>query len=99
MLEGIGMIAANPPSATDFLRGTSEMGRLIRNFDWSLTSLGPIESWPPSLKTSVGLILGSRHPMWIGWGPDMTFLYNDAYLHVLGLAKHPQALGQPAKKV
>jgi hypothetical protein len=50
--------------------------------------LGPAELWPQLLKTSVSLILGSRHPMWIGWGTGMTFLYNDAYLHVLGAVKH-----------
>jgi hypothetical protein len=37
--------------------------------------------------------------MWIGWGEQMSFLYNDAYLHVLGLAKHPSALGKPASEV
>ena len=29
----------------------------------------------------------------------MSFLYNDAYLHVLGLAKHPKSLGRPASEV
>jgi hypothetical protein len=75
------------------------MGDCIRAFDWTCTLLGPIESWPQSLKTSVNLILSSRHPMWIGWGAEMTFLYNDAYLHVLGPAKHPGALGRPASEV
>src|SRR5690606_21784378 len=51
------------------------------------------------LKTSVNLILNSRHPMWIGWGKEMTFLYNDAYVSVLGAAKHPSALGRPASEV
>ena len=37
--------------------------------------------------------------MWIGWGEDVTFLYNDAYIHVLSLAKHPSALGKPAAEV
>lgn len=75
------------------------MGARIRAFDWTHTPLGPIELWPQSLKSSVSLILGSRHPMWIGWGRQMTFLYNDAYLHVLGPAKHPSALGRPAAEV
>lgn len=70
-------------SRADFLAGAGEMGARIRTFDWARTPLGPLESWPQSLKTSVSLILTSRHPMWIGWGPEMTFLYNDAYLHVL----------------
>jgi signal transduction histidine kinase/DNA-binding response OmpR family regulator len=75
------------------------MGRRINDHDWSATPLGPNESWPPSLRTAVDLMLNSRHPMWIGWGPEITFLYNDAYLSVLGDAKHPWALGRPAAEV
>jgi hypothetical protein len=37
--------------------------------------------------------------MWIGWGRDVTFIYNDAYIQVLSLAKHPEALGKPAAEV
>lgn len=75
------------------------MGMLIRSFDWSQTPLGPIETWPQSLLTSVSIILNSQHPMWIGWGPDNTFLYNDPYIDVLSLVKHPWALGRPAAEV
>jgi signal transduction histidine kinase/FixJ family two-component response regulator len=89
------IVTASP----DFLSGSGEMGRLIRDFDWSHHPLGSTDSWPQSLKTSISLILNSQHPMWIGWGPDMSFLYNDAYLKVLGLAKHPWALGCPAHEV
>src|ERR1700761_7253231 len=88
-----------PGESFDFLAGGGEMGRLIREFDWSCHRLGKASEWPQSLKTAVSLILNSQHPMWIGWGPEMSFLYNDAYLHVLGLAKHPRALGRPAAEV
>jgi PAS domain S-box-containing protein len=81
------------------LAGGGKMGVLIRSFDWSQTPLGPIESWPQSLLTSVSIILNSQHPMWIGWGPENTFLYNDPYIDVLSLAKHPWALGRPAAEV
>jgi signal transduction histidine kinase/DNA-binding NarL/FixJ family response regulator len=83
----------------DFLSGGGEMGRRIREFDWSGHRLGRPDDWPRSLKTAVSLILNSQHPMWIGWGREMSFLYNDAYLHVLGLAKHPKSLGRPAAEV
>ncbi len=82
-----------------WLAGGGTLGQLIREHNWSRTSLGPIESWPQSLKTSVNLILSSQHPMWIGWGKNATFLYNDAYIQVLSLAKHPWALGRPASEV
>jgi signal transduction histidine kinase len=87
-------------SEPDFLSGGGEMGERIRNFDWSKTTLrtSPAE-WSSSLKTAVSLILNSQHPMWIGWGHDMAFLYNDAYFHVLGQSKHPWALGRPAAEV
>ncbi|MFP2932564.1 ATP-binding protein [Pyxidicoccus sp. 3LG] len=71
----------------------------MRALDWSLTPIGPIERWPQSLRTAVNLILSSQHPMWIGWGPEATFLYNDAYIQVLSLAKHPWALGRSAEEV
>ena len=77
----------------------SELGTLIRRFNWASTPLGPAERWPHSLRTAVSLMLNSRHPMWIGWGPDASFLYNDAYISVLGKAKHPWALGRPAAEV
>ena len=78
-------------SAQDWLAGGGKLGRLIREYDWSKTPLGAIDGWPQSLKTSVNLILNSQHPMWLGWGPGATFLYNDAYIQVLSLDKHPWA--------
>ncbi|HEY6350077.1 MAG TPA: ATP-binding protein [Candidatus Angelobacter sp.] len=87
------------PSDLDFLSSRGEMGERIRSFDWSRTSLGSITTWPQSLRTAVSLILNSQHPMWVGWGPQAIFLYNDAYIRVLSLAKHPWALGRPAAEV
>jgi hypothetical protein len=37
--------------------------------------------------------------MWMGWGEQVTFLYNDAYINVLSMAKHPWALGRPTIEV
>jgi PAS domain S-box-containing protein len=86
-------------SSQDWLAGGGELSKLIREHDWSQTPLGPLGSWPQSLKTSVNLILNSQHPMWVGWGPAATFLYNEAYIQVLSSAKHPGALGKPAADV
>ena len=74
------------------------VGDLIRSRDWSTTSLGPISAWPRSLKTIIGVMLGSRFPMMLGWGPDLLQFYNDAYLPVLGV-KHPASLGAPVRVV
>ena len=87
------------PRTVEFLSGGGELSRLLLAKDWSATPLGPVEQWPQSLKTTVSLMLNSRHPMWVGWGPEATFLYNDAYISVLSDAKHPWALGLPASVV
>ena len=81
------------------LSGQTEMSRRIRGHDWSRTVLGPLERWPQSLRTAVDLMLGARQPTWIGWGPGLTMLYNDACIDALGLAEHPAALGRDVAEV
>src|SRR5579884_3104830 len=81
-----------------FLAGGGEMGERIRAFEWSKTPVGPAADWPQSLKTAVRIMLTSRQPMWLGWGDELTYLYNDPYKSIIG-GKHPQALGQPFAQV
>ena len=69
------------------------MGALMRAHDWSTSPLGPPSGWPQSLRTAVSLVVNSGHPMFIAWGPELGFIYNDAYAEILG-AKHPDALGR-----
>src|SRR5262245_38764769 len=75
------------------------MAALMRGKDWSTSPLGPTEGWPQSLRTVVRVLLTSRFAMWMGWGPDLTFFYNDAYRAMTLGAKHPWALGRPAREV
>ena len=77
----------------DFLAGGGSTGALMRAHDWSGSPLGPPDTWPQSLRTVVGLLLQSQFPMFVAWGPDLGFLYNDPYAEILG-AKHPRALGR-----
>ena len=63
------------------------MGARMRAFDWSETPLGAPETWPQSLKTAVHIMLTSRFAMWMAWGPELTFLCNDAYLPTTGLKR------------
>ncbi|WP_334164630.1 PAS domain-containing sensor histidine kinase [Phenylobacterium sp.] len=77
----------------DFLLGGGEMGERLRAHDWSASPLGPPEAWPQSLRTAVSIMLNSGHPMFVAWGPELGFLYNDAYSQILG-DKHPAALGR-----
>ncbi len=88
----------NGPEAPPFLRGSGKMGELMQSHDWRASSLGPPEAWPQSLRTAVSLMLNSLFPMFIAWGKDLSFLYNDAYRPILG-RKHPQALGLPFETV
>jgi hypothetical protein len=73
----------------EFLSGTGEMANLMRLRDWSKTSLGAPDIWPQSLKTVVRVMLSSRYAIWIGWGPELAFLYNDAYARMTLGKKHP----------
>lgn len=75
-----------------FLTGESEAAELMRSLDWSSSPLGHPSCWSRSLLSVVGLMLGSKFPMFVAWGPELGFLYNDAYGVILG-AKHPAAMG------
>ncbi|MBP2308045.1 PAS domain-containing protein [Azospirillum melinis] len=77
----------------DVFTGGGEMGRRMREMDWSATPLGRPEDWPQSLRTIVNLMLTSSFPMFAVWGPELTFLYNDSYRPILG--DKPEALGRP----
>ena len=81
-----------------FLNGGGEMGDRTRRYPWAESSLGSPDRWPKSLQTTVSIILSSRFPMFLWWGPDMIQFYNDAYRPSLGsTGKHPSALGQKGK--
>ena len=77
----------------EFMAGGGEVGFLMRSFDWSTSPLGSPSARLQSLRTVVGLLLQSRFPMFVAWGKDLGFLYNDPYAEILG-AKHPAALGR-----
>jgi GAF domain-containing protein len=74
--------------------GGGEVGALVRAHDWASTPLGPIESWPPALRTAVDLTLASPAAAIVLWGPRYIQIYNDLWA-TLHRSKHPSALGQP----
>jgi len=72
---------------------------LMRDKRWEATSLGAVDTWPSGLRSAVGIVLTSRFSMWMAWGDDLTFLYNDAYrTDTLG-TKHLRALGMPTREL
>ena len=84
------------PANLRFLDAPGEVAKLMRDHHWSESPLGPPESWPQSLRSVVSLMLRSRFPMFVAWGPSLGFLYNDPYAEILG-SKHPGAIGRPFK--
>jgi PAS domain S-box-containing protein len=80
-------------------RRTGDVGRDLLAVDWAATPLGPLESWPHSLESVVRLVLTSRFSMWMAWGPELTFLCNEAYRRDTLGTKYPWALGKPSSAV
>ncbi len=88
------MSLTNSDTAPKFLAGGGEMGELTRQKDWSQTPVGHPETWPQSLRTTLSILLNSKFPMFLFWGPELICFYNDAYRPSLGNnGKHPAILG------
>ena len=85
-------------ATTEWLFASGEMAERIRSFPWGATRLGPPEGWAQALRVCTNLMLEAHHPGYIAWGADLTSLYNDAYIPILG-DKHPDSLGQPYREL
>ncbi|WPU92861.1 hypothetical protein SNE25_26415 [Mucilaginibacter sabulilitoris] len=78
-----------------YFEGGGEMGALIRSYDWASSDLGDPNTWSLNLLNTISIMLNSRFPMFLWWGPQLIQFYNDAYRPSLGNnGKHPGALGQ-----
>jgi hypothetical protein len=75
----------------------SPLSRLMAETNWAATALGPFSGWAPELRTAVSICLNSPFPILLMWGPELTMVYNDAFVPILG-SKHP-ALGLPCEQV
>jgi PAS domain S-box-containing protein len=78
--------------------GGRQMGEAIRGWDWTGTSVGPMEGWSTVLVAVVNLALNSDVPSAVYWGPELAMIYNDGYRDNIA-ARHPAALGAPAREV
>ncbi|UZD22065.1 PAS domain S-box protein [Algoriphagus halophytocola] len=86
-------------TSTTFPSGGGEMGKLIRNKNWAETSLGHQDTWPQSLRTTLDILLSSKFPKFLWWGPELICFYNDAYRPSLGSeGKHPHILGMNGRE-
>jgi PAS domain S-box-containing protein len=78
-----------------FLAGGGFSGAQLRAFDWTSSPLGPPVDWPQSLRTAVKLMLNTRHPLAIFWGPEAIHLFNDALAQSIGAERRAVAMAQP----
>ncbi|QWT19417.1 response regulator [Bacillus sp. NP157] len=85
---------SDPFDSAWFLPSESGMARKIRGFDWSATTLGPIDGWDRTLRHALATILRSPAPMGLFHGAEGVLLYNDAYVEIAG-ERHPRVLGLP----
>ena len=84
-------------SGGSFPAAGGEVAALIRQFDWTPTGLGPLSTWPQSLKTVTETLLRSPVPIVLLWGPDGIMIYNDAYSGFAG-GRHPRLLGSKVRE-
>jgi PAS domain S-box-containing protein len=80
--------------ARDFGTDGGVLGKMIDEFDWSGTSVGPPSRWPEAMRTTVALVLRSPVPIATLWGRDGVLIYNEAYAAIAG-ARHPAIFGSP----
>ena len=81
-----------------FPGSTGPMAEQVRGWNWQATPVGPIAHWPGPLRNAINLILASPESMYVVWGDDLTFFFNDAYSPILG-PRLERALGAPLKEL
>jgi len=89
---------ALPADVAAVFAGGGECGAQLSRLDWARSSVGHPSSWSPVLRTAVSIVLSSRHPLIIWWGPDHVMLYNDALAPAFA-DNHPGALGRAGAQV
>lgn len=93
------MITNKSTDPFSWLTNNSSMINLIRERDWTTTSLGSPDKWDLSFKTLINLCLDSKYPSFVWLGPDLISLYNDSYAEIVGPIKHPQLFGAKAREL
>jgi PAS domain S-box-containing protein len=81
-----------------FLDHGGDMAERIRGFDWAGHPFGPPDAWCEPLRIAVDMMLASRFPKALYWGPEFRLLYNDAWAPIAA-DRHPWALGRAGGEV
>lgn len=82
------------PDVPQFALGEGEALGRMRDVRWHETPTGPLDQWPPSLRSLVATIARAPQPMLLLIGEQLVQFYNDAYIRQ-GLSRHPEQMGQP----
>lgn len=85
-------------TSTEWLFGESLTARRIRTKDWSGTPLGRREDWPTQLRIILNVLMASKVPMVVLWGPALVTFHNDACIAIFA-ERAEMALGSPAPNV
>ncbi|KAF2729271.1 hypothetical protein EJ04DRAFT_537938 [Polyplosphaeria fusca] len=56
----------------------------FRSIDWSKTPLGDMRTWAPQLRSVVNSMMRDKSPAVLFWGPEVTMVYNEAYIEIIG---------------
>lgn len=75
-----------------FLQDDGQIEQLLRAIDWSCHPLGEPKTWSAVYRSIVGIVLRSRQPMFLTWGPEHHTIYNVGYAQICG-NRHPAGLG------
>jgi len=75
--------------------GGGEIGTYLQHLGWPLAGTATPGAWPADLRLAITLLLSSKEPQCLFWGPDHLLFYNDAFRPLLN-GHHPTALGRPA---
>ncbi|KQM77366.1 PAS domain-containing protein [Xylophilus sp. Leaf220] len=73
-----------PQSVPPFLAAGGALGADIHRHDWSATAVGPPQTWPVAVQATLATWLDSPQAMCMAWGPELHFLFNEAYRPFLG---------------
>lgn len=89
--------ACQPDDPFAFIGHDGDCARLLRDFDWTATPLGPVETWPAVLRNAAALLLHSPVPIVMLWGPSGVMIYNDPYSLFAG-PRHPGVFGSNVRE-
>ena len=88
----------NKETVDDDKIGTSKIATLLINVDWTLHPLGVLSNWSKEARFWTDTILLSKQPKGLFLGKHLYFIYNDAFIPILG-NKHPRLFAMPATTI